>query len=126
MTDLKSSDEIQSPNHGQATMRPRARLIALIGDELISDEPVAVVELVKNAYDADASKVRVAFKGENLLDPDTLVVQDDGHGMELQTVLAGWFEPGTIHKKQGQRSPGGRLFQGAKGIGRFAAARLAE
>lgn len=107
-------------------MRPRARIIALIGDELISDEPVAVVELVKNAYDADATKVRVAFEGANALDPETLIVEDNGHGMSLETVLSGWFEPGTVHKKQGERSPKGRLFQGAKGIGRFAAARLAE
>ena len=39
---------------GTARMRPRARLIALIGEELISDEPVALVELVKNSYDAEA------------------------------------------------------------------------
>ena len=44
-------------------MRPRARLISLIGDELISDESVAVVELVKNAYDADATHVSVSFAG---------------------------------------------------------------
>ena len=36
---------------GSASMRPRARLIGLIGEEIISDEPVALVELVKNAYD---------------------------------------------------------------------------
>ncbi len=107
-------------------MRPRARLIALIGDELISDEPVAVVELVKNAYDADASKVKVIFEGDNPLDPKQLIIQDDGHGMSLDVVLNGWFEPGTIHKKKDGRSPKGRKFQGAKGIGRFAAARLAE
>lgn len=114
------------PSSGHAKMRPRARLISLIGDELISDEPVALVELVKNAYDADASKVKISFEGENSLDPDTLVVSDDGVGMDLDTVLQGWFEPGTILKKRAERSPGGRLYQGAKGIGRFAAARLAE
>lgn len=117
--------EVSKPT-GRARMRPRARIISLIGDELISDEPVAVVELVKNAYDADAKRVTVSFEGPNELDPDTLVIEDDGHGMDLQAVLSGWFEPGTVHKKQGQRSPAGRLYQGAKGIGRFAAARLAE
>jgi signal transduction histidine kinase len=111
---------------GHAVMRARARLISLIGDELISDEPVAVVELVKNAYDADATKVSVAFSGPGTLDPDTLTVADDGCGMTLQTVLGAWFEPGTIVKKRKDRSPGGRLYQGAKGIGRFAAARLAQ
>lgn len=124
----KSSSQslTEHASSGSATMRPRARIIALIGDELISDEPVAVVELVKNAYDADATQVRVAFEGANDLDPDMLIVEDNGHGMSLDTVLSGWFEPGTVHKKQGERSPDGRLFQGAKGIGRFAAARLAE
>src|SRR5271166_2365794 len=52
---------------GSTRMRARARLISLIGEELISDEPVAVVELVKNAYDADAREVEVRFEGS---DPD--------------------------------------------------------
>jgi len=107
-------------------MRPRARIISLIGDELISDERVAVVELVKNAYDADASYVQVKFEGDNPLDPDILVVSDDGVGMTLDTVLHGWFEPATVEKKKALRSPGARPYQGAKGVGRFAAARLAE
>ncbi len=112
---------------GSARMRPRARLISLIGDELISDEPVAVVELVKNAYDADASLVTVKFSGENPEKPDSIIITDDGVGMNLEVVLNSWFEPGTIAKKRQQKSPiKGRLYQGAKGIGRFAAARLAE
>lgn len=115
-----------SEKSGHAIMRPRARLISLIGDELISDEPVAVVELVKNAYDADARKVRVVFSGKDAADPDTLTVSDDGCGMTLETVLGAWLEPGTVLKKREERSPGKRLYQGAKGIGRFATARLAE
>ena len=111
---------------GSASMRPRARLIGLIGEELISDEPVALVELVKNAYDADASCVEVRFNGTNPERPESIVVADDGLGMSLETVLTGWFEPGTILKRKSKRSPGGRFYQGAKGIGRFAAARLAE
>lgn len=54
------------PRSGAARMRPRARLIALLGDELVSDERVAVVELVKNAY--------VARQGELDLDaPSSLL-----------------------------------------------------
>jgi hypothetical protein len=99
----------------------------LIGDELISDEPVAVVELVKNAYDADADKVIVGFHGTDPTRPEKVIVTDDGCGMDLDTILTSWFEPGTIAKRKQERSPGkGRLYQGAKGIGRFAAARLAE
>lgn len=107
---------------GASTLRPRARLIGLIGEDLISDEAVAVVELVKNSYDADASKVSVRFDAEE----SRLVVEDDGHGMSLDTVLQTWFEPGTVSKTRTERSPRGRIYQGAKGIGRFASARLAR
>jgi signal transduction histidine kinase len=110
---------------GSAKMRPRARLISLIGEELISDEAVAVVELVKNAYDADATKVEVKFEGEDPVRPESLIVSDNGTGMSLETVLTSWFEPGTVTKRKNSRSVGGRLYQGAKGVGRFAAARLA-
>jgi signal transduction histidine kinase len=107
---------------GLAKLRPRARLIGLIGEDLISDEPVAVVELVKNSYDADATHVMVEFSGEA---NTRLVVEDDGHGMNLDTVISSWFEPGTLSKRHDDRSPQGRIYQGAKGIGRFASARLA-
>lgn len=108
---------------GTAIMRPRARLISLIGEELISDEPVAVVELVKNAYDADARDVTVEFEG-NPDSPTRIIIKDNGHGMDLDTVLNAWLEPGTIAKKRAEHSPNGRTYQGAKGIGRFASARL--
>jgi hypothetical protein len=107
-------------------MRPRARLIALIGEELISDEPVAIVELVKNSYDADAGKVDVRFEGETAEHPTRIVVEDNGCGMSLRTVLGAWLEPATNSKRTTDASPGGRLYLGAKGIGRFAAARLAK
>ncbi len=105
-------------------MRTRARIVNLIGEELISDEAVAVVELVKNAYDADARNVVVSFEGSNPDAPQRIVVSDDGIGMDLPTVLNGWLELGTIMKKRADHSPGGRQYQGAKGIGRFATARL--
>ncbi len=108
---------------GTSKLRARARLISLIGEDLISDEPVALVELVKNAYDADATTVTVRFEGTP---PNRIVVEDDGHGMDLKTVLETWFEPGTPSKKKTDRSPRGRIYQGAKGIGRFASARLAR
>ncbi len=114
------------PASGTMKMRPRARLISLLGDELISDERVAVVELVKNAYDADASEVTVAFKMNDYRRYESIQIKDNGHGMDLETVENGWFEPGTVLKKKNERSPGNRFYQGAKGVGRFAAARLGE
>lgn len=119
---MKSDNKIT----GTTKMRPRARLISLLGDELISDERVAVVELVKNSYDADASKVQVIFEADNVNRVVRLIIKDDGVGMDLKTVKEGWFEPGTVLKKKNDRSPGGRLYQGAKGVGRFAAARLGD
>ena len=107
-------------------MRPRARLIDLIGAELISDEPVALVELVKNSYDADAGTVEIRFAGDDPSRPERIIVTDDGTGMNLATILGAWFEPGTVMKRKCLRSPGGRIYQGAKGIGRFASARLAD
>lgn len=112
--------------YGTAKIRPRARLIGLIGEELISDEPVALVELVKNSYDADASVAKVKFEGSSPEQPNRIIISDDGIGMSLETVLGVWLEPGTPAKRRAQTSSAGRVLQGAKGIGRFAAARLAE
>lgn len=111
---------------GTATFRPRARLIRLLGDELISDEVMAVVELVKNSYDADASEVIVAIDSE----PGSRIeVRDNGTGMDLDTLLHSWLEPATDHKRRHgrkQRTPLGRYPLGEKGVGRFAAAKLGE
>ncbi len=73
-------------NIGTRALRPRARLLRTFGDELISSEAVAIVELVKNSYDADASRVLVRFSGDLLNGPSMIEVIDDGHGMTLQTI----------------------------------------
>lgn len=108
-----------------ATLRPRARIIRTIGDQLISGPEAAVIELVKNAYDADAKSVliRLIPPSENSPNGEIAVV-DNGHGMTYQDVLSRWFEPATDEKIKRTRSPGGRRLLGAKGIGRFAASRL--
>ncbi len=112
---------------GTAAFRPMARLIRLIGAELISDEIVAIAELVKNAYDADAHAVRIVF--ERVTDGEgTIRIEDDGHGMGLDDLLEGWMRPGWTTKagENGACSPGGRRVLGEKGIGRFAADKLAR
>jgi hypothetical protein len=111
------------------------RLLKLIGEELISDEATAIVELVKNAYDADASTVKITFEGTVTasigLSPFSygitrIIIDDDGEGMSLETVLGPWLEPGTRNKDRKSHSDRGRILQGAKGIGRFAVSKLAE
>ncbi len=108
-------------------LRPRARLLRILGEDLISSESVALIELVKNAYDADATFVFVRFSGE--LEPGSgcIEVIDDGHGMALETVRTAWMEPGTPSKMAHPRSESlKRRLLGEKGIGRFAASRLAR
>lgn len=101
---------------------PTGRLIMSIGKDLIKDLPAAIVELVKNSYDADASYVKITYlKSENEL---KIVVEDDGHGMSQDTVLNAWMVPSTDYKLKKKNSPKGRVYQGRKGIGRYAVSLL--
>lgn len=111
---------------GSAMLRPRARIVRTIGRDLISNEVVALVELIKNAYDADANNVRIVF--EEPLQPSQggILIEDDGFGMSLDVIKKAWFEPATISKAEDTRTISGRRMTGEKGIGRFAAARVAQ
>lgn len=116
------------------SFRPHARLLTMLGDQLIKNERIALVELIKNAYDADASQVEVRFEefGEDMTHDERsrIVVQDDGVGMTPETVRARWMNPAApgkyLDKRQGrEKTPGkGRVLQGEKGIGRFAVLKL--
>lgn len=104
--------------------RPRARLIRHLGEDLIPTDRVALTELVKNSYDADATKVIVRF-----IDTETshgyIDVWDDGHGMSEKAVLSNWLEIANPNRAQSTRSASGRRrVLGAKGLGRFAAAKV--
>lgn len=86
-------------------------------------------ELVKNSYDADATHATVFL--EDIADQErgTILVQDDGGGMNWETVTNVWLEPGTDYRAaqrtKGQRTPRfGRMPLGEKGVGRFAAHKL--
>ena len=111
-----------------SAFRPRARLLELLGEQLIDNARLAVFEMVKNAYDADAKQVKI-----RLYHPDTkdgkISVHDDGTGMTLDTLSDVWLEPGAenrfAQKRAGIRSERfNRLPLGEKGVGRFAAHKL--
>lgn len=105
--------------------RPRARIIRTIGDQLISGPEAAVIELVKNAYDADASFVWIRYTPPLLPGEGRISIADDGHGMSLEDIRNKWMEPATPSKISRQLSPSRkRTLMGSKGIGRFAAAKL--
>ncbi|MEN1543691.1 ATP-binding protein, partial [Pseudomonas aeruginosa] len=82
--------------------------------------------LVKNAYDADASEVLVKFVGPLKQGEGSIHVIDNGKGMDRSTVERAWMEPATPSKVKNKVSESGRRVLGEKGIGRFAASRLAD
>lgn len=114
-------------------IRPAGRHLLTIGRDLIQDSYAAIVELVKNAYDADSESVEIHFKAtekpsEKISDnPEKrieITVRDYGHGMSQDTVINKWMVPSTSDKLERKKSPHGRIMQGRKGIGRYAASML--
>lgn len=109
----------------EASFRFSPRFSQLIGRNLISNPIIAVSELVKNAYDADANNISVSF--ENLLIGEpTLVIIDDGDGMSLEDLKNKWLVVGTDNKVNDRFTATGRRKLGEKGIGRFSVERLAR
>jgi signal transduction histidine kinase len=106
------------------SIRPAGRHLLTIGRELIHDPYAAVVELVKNAYDADSKDVHIVFRGELERSRYSIDIRDRGHGMSKETVVNAWLVPSTRHKLHSRRSPGGRTMQGRKGVGRYASSIL--
>jgi anti-sigma regulatory factor (Ser/Thr protein kinase) len=106
--------------------RANAHLLKLLGDQLIGDDRLAVFELVKNAYDADATLVEVELNLE-AEQPYIAVWDRDGHGMNKDTILEKWMEIGTESKRNSNwvKSPKlNRLPLGEKGVGRLAVHKL--
>jgi hypothetical protein len=123
---------------GESSLKPKARLIKTIGEDLISNNIVAVIELVKNSYDANSPIVVVEFKGivEKVLEGKkekrilkkenaSIIILDEGDGMDLDIIDKAWMEPATNFKKKIENENKKRRFTGEKGIGRFASAKLA-
>jgi signal transduction histidine kinase len=98
-----------------------AALIQELGDRLIGRPAIALGELVKNSFDADATTCRIEFG------KDQITVVDDGHGMSEDDFLNYWMRIGTTHKvKEATSRILHRLLTGSKGIGRLAAQFLAS
>lgn len=109
---------------GTYKIRPAGRLLISIGRDLIRNAHSALLELVKNAYDADAKCVKIEIVANQTKKSVRVVVSDDGHGMDMDTVVNKWMVPATGDKKDRKHSPKGRVMQGRKGVGRFASAVL--
>jgi signal transduction histidine kinase len=113
---------------------PYARLLTMLGDQLIKNERIALVELIKNAYDADASWVKVTFAnfGDSfeVTSQSRIIIEDDGTGMTREVLEEHWVNPATpikkIEKGINDATAKGRKIQGEKGIGRFAILKLGK
>ena len=116
------------------TIRPYARLITMLGDQLIKNELIALVELIKNSYDADASWVKVSFidfaSDYSLTATSKIIIEDDGCGMNADILKKHWLNPATPDKLRRKavnaKTEKGRILQGEKGIGRFAIFKLGK
>jgi len=107
-------------------IRARSHLLQLLGEELIGDDRLAIFELVKNGYDADATSVKIEVN-VNHGPSQTVVVQDSGTGMTLDDITGKWLELATDSKRK-DRSVRTKRFRrlalGEKGVGRIASFKL--
>lgn len=116
-----------------------AAVVRQLGDELVSDEVTAIVELVKNAYDADADYAHVVV---NTVDPPPgeqskfpkavgyITIEDDGMGMDRADIERGWLmislSGKRVLKAAGGVTPKGRTPLGDKGLGRLSTQKLGQ
>ena len=112
----------------KASFKARSHILSLLGDELIGSDNLALFELVKNSYDADASTSVIRF--ENLgKDNVSIIIEDDGTGMSEDTLINSWFEIGTDYKRGENRKVSKKYKReslGEKGVGRLAIHKLAS
>src|SRR5258706_1257475 len=102
-----------------------ARAAGLIGKENIASAEGAIIELVKNSYDADATDC-IIFFDLTKKNKASLLIIDNGTGMDDKIIQEHWMKIGTANKLYAPLSPNKRIKSGAKGIGRFALDRLGE
>ena len=121
---LSLSNQLALNDHEHVRFTVDAGLINRLGQELVSRQETAVSELVKNAYDADATETKLVFV--NSSSPGgTLIIKDNGNGMSRNQLIDGFMRISSNDKIENPLSPiYGRKRAGQKGIGRFAVQRL--
>lgn len=108
-----------------------AGLKNIIGKDLISDRYIAVFELVKNSYDAGATRVKISFIKNNVGNKQ-LLIEDDGCGMNYEDIKNKWLFVAYSAKKKTNTTGASfrdrikREIAGSKGVGRFSCDRLGE
>lgn len=104
-----------------------AELKDIVGRDLINSDNIAVIELVKNAYDANSPSCMICFKNENCNDvlESSIEIQDFGHGMDFDDITGKWLNIAYSEKKVGKKNKN-RHYAGNKGVGRFSCDRLGK
>lgn len=122
-------------NNNELHFKTNIHLKSIIGKDLINDDNIAILELVKNSFDADAKKVIVKYL--NLKDNDDnntnsfsdntsrIIIKDNGIGMNLDSIKNKWLNIAYSEKKSNKKQHNRRM-AGAKGVGRFSCDRLGE
>lgn len=106
---------------GTARFTSDSQLLSELGERLIANQNIALAELIKNAYDADATRCHIWLED----DASEIIVQDDGHGMTEEEFLNLWMVIATSNRT---RDPTSKRYErevtGEKGVGRFAVRHL--
>ena len=123
---LELSNQLSKFDKNNVRFSVDAGIIDRLGKELVARHETAVSELVKNAYDADASKVILTFR-ESYKVGGTLEIEDNGLGMTREQLINGFMRLSSSDKLHFPRSPRyDRKRAGKKGIGRFSTQRLGK
>jgi signal transduction histidine kinase len=113
--------EVEPIVNDQASFSSDSQLLSELGERLIASRQVALTELIKNAYDADATRCNIWLEE----DESVLIVDDDGHGMTEQEFKDHWMTIATSNRSQNPTSRKyNREVTGSKGVGRFAVRNL--
>ncbi|MBW2962941.1 sensor histidine kinase [Mesonia aestuariivivens] len=122
-------------NPNELHFKTNVQLKSIIGKDLINDDNIAILELVKNSFDADAKRVNVTYlnlkNNDDEITPSfsnktsRLIIQDDGLGMDLEDIQDKWLNIAYSEKKSNKKQHNRRM-AGAKGVGRFSCDRLGE
>ena len=120
------TNELSKHDHNKVRFSVDADLISRLGNELVARQETALSELVKNAYDADATEVTLRFIDTDSLG-GTLIIEDNGTGMDREQLIDGFMRISSNIKKEKPVSDiYNRKKAGRKGIGRFAVQRLGK
>lgn len=118
----------QNTTDARITFTMHPRVFAALGADLVTSDVIALMELVKNSYDAGATRVHIRI-GQSIkgLEGAVIEVEDNGSGMDRSTIESVWSVVATPHRKTHPVSRQGRKTRrvtGEKGLGRLSAARL--